>query len=197
MVRILLYIKHNLNFIWLLIEWLNGKLFILLHGRKFTEVLNSVINEYSIPGAEARLLKETDLQELSTFSTSQGPARFIYFKPHGFDMNSLRLVYRNPAFKMMGVFNGSQMTGYFFLRCFWNSKCFVGRIVHKDYEGRGIGKLMNNIMYQTAWRSGFRCLSTISKNNHSVMNAHANNKTLKVLKELDNDYLFVEFLEKE
>jgi len=56
---------------------------------------------------------------------------------------------------------------------------------------------MNNIMYNTAWRSGFRCLSTISKNNKLVMRSHANNKALKVLKTLPNDYLLVEFVRPE
>ena len=55
---------------------------------------------------------------------------------------------------------------------------------------------MNFIMYETAWRMGFRCLSTISRNNIAVMRAHAKNPTMVVLKELSNDYLLVEFVRK-
>lgn len=96
---------------------------------------------------------------------------------------------------MMGVFDGPRMLGYFFLRCFWNRKCFVGRLIDEPYEGKGIGRVMNSIMYNIGWRSGFRVLSTISKNNHLVMKSHASNPLMVVLKELDNDFLFVEFIE--
>jgi hypothetical protein len=95
---------------------------------------------------------------------------------------------------MMGSFDGNKMTGYFFLRFFANKKCFVGRLIDKDYRGRGIGPVMNNIMYETAWRMSFHCLSTISRNNKAVMRAHAKNRTMIVLKELQNDYLLVEFI---
>lgn len=86
--------------------------------------------------------------------------------------------------------------GYFFLRFFWNRKCFVGRLIDEPCEGKGIGRAMNNIMYNIGWRMGFRVMSTISKNNHLVMRSHANNHRMVVLKELADDYLFVEFVEK-
>ena len=95
---------------------------------------------------------------------------------------------------MMGAFDKERLAGYFFLRFFASKKCFVGRIIDKPYRGKGIGNIMNHIMYQTAWRMGFRCLSTISKNNHAVIRAHAKNTSMVVLKELQNDYLLVEFV---
>jgi hypothetical protein len=104
-------------------------------------------------------------------------------------------VYPNPAFLMMGVFDGSRLAGYFFLRCFWNKKCFVGRLVDAPYEGKGLGRAMNGILYPIAWQMGFRCLSTISKNNRDVMRSHAGNPAMRVLKELADDYLLVEFVQ--
>lgn len=97
---------------------------------------------------------------------------------------------------MMGVFDKKRLVGYFFLRCFWNRKCFVGRLIDEPYEGKGIGRVMNHIMYNIGWNAGFRVLSTISKKNHLVMKSHANNPSMVVLKELDNDYLLVEFVKK-
>jgi hypothetical protein len=67
-------------------------------------------------------------------------------------------------------------------------------LIDQKYRGRGIGVVMNSIMYETAWRMKFRCLSTISRNNNSVMRAHSGNRNMKVLKELKNDYLLVEFI---
>jgi RimJ/RimL family protein N-acetyltransferase len=95
---------------------------------------------------------------------------------------------------MMGAFDGERMIGYFFLRFFANKKCFVGRIIDKDYRGKGVGLTMNKIMYETAWGMFFRCYSTISNNNKAVIKAHAKNSSMKIRKELANDYLLVEFI---
>ncbi len=54
---------------------------------------------------------------------------------------------------------------------------------------------MNFIMYETAWRMGFRCLSTISRNNAAVMRAHSGNRSMRILKELNDGYMLVEFIQ--
>ena len=97
----------------------------------------------------------------------------------------------------MYAFDGDRLAGYFFLRFFANRKCFVGRILDREYRGKGIGNEMNRIMYRTAWSMGFRCLSTMSKNNRAVMKAHSRNSTMVVLKELQSEYILVEFVNPE
>jgi hypothetical protein len=193
LVRLLIYIKHHFKFIWQVIEWLNAALFKILCSHKFNQSLADVIKQYGLPGYAFRQLTATDLDALHTLINSQAKGRLAWFKPHAFDTISLRKAFRNPAFIMMGAFDGSRLVGYFFLRCFWNRKCFVGRLIDEPYEGKGIGRVMNSIMYNAGWSSGFRVLSTISRNNHWVMKSHANNSTMVILKELDNDFLFVEF----
>lgn len=194
LVKILLYIKHHFSFLWQIIEWLNAFLFQLLHARRFKKVITGVNEKFSTGSFSFRVLEHEDLKALHTLINSQASGRLDYFKPHGFDRKSLKKIFRNPSFLMMGAFKGEQLVGYFFLRCFWNRKCFVGRLIDEPFEGKGIGRVMNNIMYNIAWESGFHCMSTISKNNHLVMKSHANNPSMKVLKELDNDYLLVEFV---
>ena len=71
----------------------------------------------------------------------------------------------------------------------------MGRLIDTNYRGKGIGEVMNSIMYDTAWKMHFRCLSTISRNNTAVMRAHAKNGHVVILKELRDDYLLVEFVE--
>lgn len=192
--KLLLYLKHHFPIIWNWVEWLNSMLFRILHREKFRQVSEAVTGEYSLTGFVFRQLEQEDLSELEKLLSSQSPERVVWFKPHAFDLHTLKKIHANPAFLMMGAFENSRMVGYFFLRCFWNRKCFVGRLIDEHYEGKGIGRVMNNIMYNTAWRSGFRCLSTISKNNKLVMRSHAHNKAMKVLKSLPNDYLLVEFV---
>jgi len=147
-----------------------------------------------LEGYEFRSINIDELAKLNNLITKQAKGRLDYFKPHNFDLKSLSIAYSNPSLIMMGVFLEKEMVGYFFLRCFWNKKCFVGRLIDQNHEGKGIGRVMNDIMYNIAWGEGFRCLSTISKSNQQVMRSHANNKRMVILKELPNDYLLVEFI---
>lgn len=193
-IRFLIYIKHHVRFFWQVIEWLNAVLFETLYGNRFKRCLTDVFSQYTIPGITFRKLLFSDIDCLYSLICTQGESRLAYFKPHEFDQTSLRKAFKNPAFIMMGAFEGQKMVGYFFLRCFCNKKCFVGRLIDEPYEGKGIGRVMNDIMYHVGWAATFRVLSTISKNNKWVMRSHKNNSTLKVLKELDNNFLLVKFI---
>jgi hypothetical protein len=193
MERILLFIKHRLGFIWRIIEKANAWGFTLLYGRRLGQRTKEVFDTVAMPAYQYRELEWTDLESLRDLVAKQVSEDLEYFKPHGFDLDSLRKQKKNSAFLMMGVWDGPKMIGYFFLRFFVNRKCFVGRLIDTEYRGKGIGKVMNTIMYETAWKMRFRCLSTISRNNKAVMQAHSKNQALVVLRELDNDFLLVEF----
>ncbi|MCH8478625.1 MAG: hypothetical protein LAT56_11860 [Wenzhouxiangella sp.] len=199
--RLLLWIKHRAPWLWVLVDAVNGLLYRLLHARRMRGIAEQVCADAEFAGFRARLLAHSDLADLEALLARQGSVRLKHFKPHDFDGEALLRAWRNPAFLMFGVFETVDdpatppvLVGYFYLRGFWNRRCFGGRLIDKDYEGRGIGSLMNQVMYETAWQSGFRCLSTISKNNARIMRAHAQNPALVVLDELPGEMLFVEFL---
>ncbi len=195
MTKILIYIKHRLPFFWLWIEWSNHFLFNFFYYKKFLKGVNEIIKEHQLPDFNFSILNINHLNKLETLLNKQLKERIQFFNPHRFDYRSIHKMYKNHSFIMMGVFNtNEELVGYFFLRCFWNKKCFVGRLIDKEYEGIGIGRVMNQIMYNIAWQSGFKCLSTISRNNQMVMKSHAKNKTMRILKELPNNYLLVEFV---
>lgn len=196
MERIFIFIKHHFIFLWTIIDWINGKLFQWFFKSDLETVLPFVIEKYHSEPFFYRKLHISDITELFKLIESQPREDLKYFSPHRFDITSLNAQIKKPAFLMMGTFADQKMVGYFFLRFFANRKCFVGRLIDKEYRGKGIGYEMNKIMYNTAWEMGFRCLSTISKNNKSVMGAHAKNSAMIVLKELQNDYLLVEFIDK-
>jgi len=196
MERILIFIKHHFGALWQLIDWGNGIFFRCLYKSKKQAVLRSVLGGVENSSMTYRELQSSDIQSLKDLIDSQPQDDLTYFSPHGFDLASLQAQIKKPAFLMMGTFDAQKMVGYFFLRFFANKKCFVGRLIDRDYRGQGIGSYMNTIMYETAWNMGFKCLSTISKNNKAVMGAHAKNPTMKILKELQNDYMLVEFIRK-
>ena len=196
LVNVLLFIKENIKPVWFIFEWLNKVLFKFLFYKKFRKNLELALQQqYSLP-YKFREISNEEINQIASFIPEQEPEQLIFFEPHEFDIKTLKSIYYNPSFFMMGVFFNTQLVGYFFLRCFINKKCFVGRLVDKNHRGKGIGKVMNEIMYHTVWSSGFRCFATISKNNVLVMKAHAHNKYLHVRKELKDDYLLVEFSEK-
>ena len=194
MIRVLIFIKHNLVFIWKWIEFANSSIFYLLYHVKLESVLSGVFREIPQTQYSSRKLLMQDIEPLYKLIHSQEISDLKYFSPHGFDINSLQKQMKNKSFLMMGVFDKNILVGYFFLRFFINRKCFVGRLIDKDYRGKGIGSIMNTIMYETAWRLKFRCLSTISRDNKAVVKAHSRNSSVKILKELQNNYLLIEFI---
>lgn len=194
MEKLLIFIKHHLSFLWKIIEFGNGLLFSLLFKKKLARVLQGVFKEQADQACEYRKLELSDTEALHKLLESQTESDLKYFSPHAFNSDALRKQFANRAFLMMGAFANERLIGYFFLRFFANRKCFVGRLIDADSRGKGIGQIMNNIMYETAWRLGFRCLSTISNNNKAVIGAHAKNPAMVVLKELPNEYLLVEFV---
>ncbi|HDZ42118.1 MAG TPA: hypothetical protein ENH59_10650 [Bacteroidetes bacterium] len=195
MEKFLIFIKHHFRFIWRIIEWVNGQMFSLLHRSRLYKVLPGVFRDFSRPPFIYSLLSLEDSEPLFKLINSQNKKDLDYFRPHGFDLLSIKKQFANSSFLMMGVFDKEDLVGYFFLRFFANRTCFVGRLIDKQYRGSGIGRVMNDIMYHTAWRMNFRCLSTISRNNAAVMKAHSKNPSMIILKKLKDGYMLVEFID--
>lgn len=194
MTKLLLFIKHNIPILWRMVEWLNAMFFDLIHRSSLRRESEACFREFTLEDYAFRSLTEKDLDALFDLLHRQRNGRLDYFTPHGFSRRELQRVSQNSAFLMFGVFYGEDMVGYFFLRCFWNRKCFVGRLIDEPHERKGIGRVMNSILYNSAWRSGFRCYTTVCKKNTLVIRSHRGNPAAHLLKELPNDYLLIEFI---
>ncbi len=194
-VRLLLLVKHRVPLLWCLVDWFNGRFFCLLHRRRMASEVAQAFDGACFEEFRFAPLAVEDLDALEALLQRQGEGRLRYFQPHGFDRSSLGRMFRNPAFLMFGAFRDGELIGYFFLRCFWNRKCFVGRLIDEPHEGQGVGRVMNQIMYHIAWRSRFRCLTTISRSNAAIMRSHRNNPHARVVGDLANGFLLVEFVE--
>ena len=192
--RILLFIKHRIPWLWLCVDWLNARLYALLHRKRMAIQVERAFATFTLEGFEFRPLRRADLDALADMLKRQDDERLRYFQPHGFDVASLKKVLANPAFLMFGVVRDGALVGYFFLRCFWNRKCFVGRLIDEPYERRGIGPVMNKIMYHIAWWSEFRCFTSISTKNRWIMRAHKKNPHARFVSDLANDFQLIEFL---
>ncbi|MBN2611626.1 MAG: hypothetical protein JXB00_08725 [Bacteroidales bacterium] len=194
MEQILLFIKHRLGILWAFIEMSNNTFFYLLFSKKLEQVLYNLFRESFTTPYHYRKLTSDDLEALNIMIESQDPADLKYFHPHNFDITSLKKQFAKRSFLMMGAFDQEKIIGYFFLRFFVTRKAFVGRIIDKTYRGSGVGNDMNRILYETTWRMGFRCLSTVSLSNTAVIRAHAKNPSMKVIKNLNRNYQLIEFV---
>ncbi len=196
MLRLLIYIKHHLSFIWFFIEWLNSVVFQLLYGRILNNNLKKLLETYQ-GEFNYRFLQDKDVPVLADFFSRQPEEAFKFFKPHGFDVCSLRKKIKDCAFIMVGAFQGEKMVGYCFLRCFFNKHAFRGKIVDVEYQGRGIAKQMGKLMTDICLLLNFRVFATISKKNVKSMASSQAVNRIRIIKELPDDYLYVEYLLKD
>jgi GNAT superfamily N-acetyltransferase len=193
--RLAIWIKAKLPFIWSILEFANGLAFKVFFANKFKKSIDSELdlskngNNYIF-----RRLFLNDLEALSKLCLNIEEDQKQYFEPHNFDKGTLVRLNKNPSFLMFGLFHKDELAGYFFLRCFVNKKCFLGRYLHPDYRNKGLGKLMNKVLYHSAWRAGFRVFATFSQDNKLVVNAHQKNSYVKHIADLKDNYILVEFV---
>ena len=92
--------------------------------------------------------------------------------------------------------SNNEIVGYFFLRCFFNGKCFRGKIVDYRWRGKGIAVLMGKISTTIAKTLRMRMFGTISKSNLPSLASSQESNEIKIIKALPNDYLYIEYLPK-
>ena len=188
-------IKERFGFIWDFIEWLNSTAFSFTHRKQLKtlpQVLDTCSGEYQF-----RLAQPSDASALVTFFANQPEEAFEFFKPHDFDAKAIKKVIANKAFQTIIVWHDQTIVGYFFLRCFINGKCFRGKIVDKNWQGRGIAKQMGIVMTKVSQALGMRMFGSISPENYaSLASAKASNE-IKIHQTLDNGYYYIEFLPKQ
>lgn len=187
-------IKKHLPWVWDMIEYLNGRCVRLFHGRSIDSAIDAAL--YSVDSEYAyKRLSKSHVEQLVLF-ISQQPAGFdTFFKPHGFTAKDFKRVLTNGTFILIGVFDGSHLVGYCFIRFFINKSAFRGKIVDNEYQGRGIAKQMGLIMSKIASNAGFRVYATISKDNVASLKSAKYGSSIEVIKELPDNYLYVEIKE--
>lgn len=187
-------IKSKFTFLWNIAEQTNSLMFGVLHRNqlyRLNDILLNISSEYIF-----RIANERDINKLINFFQEQPEDAFTFFKPHDFDYKSIKKIIKNKAFLTFIVTKDDKIVGYFFLRCFINGKCFRGKIVHKNWQGKGIAKLMGVAMTKVAEYLDLRMFGSISPENYASMASAKASNEIKVHKTLDNGYYYIEFLPK-
>lgn len=193
MINLLKKIKRKTPWIWILIEYINSFFINLLYGQKIRVATAEALTKCINSGYKFRQLEESDLKSLETMFTVQPKGFDQYFNPHKFDIQTLRRLYENDSFLMLGAFEEDKIIGYFFIRFFVNRSAFRGKMVDIGYQGRGIAKQMGNIMTRISLDAGFRVFGTINKENIGSLASSKAVNDIKVIKELPDNYIYVEY----
>ena len=189
------WIMKTFPFVWDSIEWMNSKLFAVRYRNRLetlSDVLNPFQGEYIV--REAQL---DDVERIVTFFKEQPEEAFTFLKPHAFDAKTILKLIKRKSYLFFLVMKDDTMVGYFFLRCFAQGKCFRGKIVDYRWRNKGIAKLMGKASTAVAQKLGLRIFGTISKENVTSMASAAAVNEIRIIKELPNDYLYIEYLPKQ
>ena len=195
MYRFVHWLKNTFPFLWEIIEGLNSWLFGIRYGNKLEIVSNclSTFNgEYQLREA---IPSDTDM--IVRFFQEQPEEAFTFFKPHAFDAKTILKLINRKSYLFFLVMKDDTMVGYFFLRCFAQGKCFRGKIVDYRWRNKGIAKLMGKASTAVAMKLGLRIFGTISKENVTSMASAAAVNEIRIIKELPNDYVYIEYLPKQ
>lgn len=186
--------RDKCPWLWDIVEWINAVLFVLRYGRKMRK-MGDVLKSY---GQDFRIypIREVDVSELFSFFQAQPQEDFTYFRPHGFDVKSLRKLQRNKAFLAYVVKDKGVIAGYFLLRSFFIGKCYRGYMVDHQHRGLGINKLMARIATDIASLLGLRTFGTIAPENLPSLNSSKSVNNVKIIKTLKNGDYYVEYCKK-
>lgn len=185
------FLQKNLKPIWALVEGVNNGLFQLRYGARVKR-LSDVIAAY--PGV-VRVTPE-DAPALAEFFSGQPESQFEYFRPHYFDKESLESLSKNPCRLMYMFKDGDAIVGYFFLRCYFFGKNFLGKMVDVHRQGEGIGQKMCCCAMDISSSLRMRMFESIAKGNPASLSCTQNVLETRIVKELENDVLYIEDVRK-
>ena len=189
-------LRDKLPFIWDVIEWMNSYLFLLRYGGKLKSIEDVVLPQYvQKAGMKIVRLSEVPVEQLEAFFAAQPEEAYTFFKPHGFDVKSLKKLQRNRSFLAYVWMDGNQIAAYCFLRSFFMGKGFRGRMVGIDFRGRGLGTLVNKLMNDIGFGIGLRLFETVSKDNVASYRSALSASSVKVVEELEHNELYLEILD--
>ena len=190
--RIAHVLRDKLSWLWNIIEWMNGVIFYMRYGKKLKAFSFTMVPD----GYEIVPIKKIPTSDLVVFFERQPEEAYTYFRPHGFDAKSIKLLQRNKAFLgyvLKDKTNGA-IAGYCFNRCFFHGQGFRGRMVDISYRGKGLGTVMNKILNEVGFGIGLRLFETVSKDNVASYKSALSASNVNVVKELEHNELYLEIL---
>lgn len=185
-------LRDKFSWLWYIIEWMNGVAFLMRYGKRLKKFTFTTAPE----GYDILPLKEVSTEALVAFFKHQPEEAFTYFRPHGFDEESIKRLQKNRAFLgyvLKDKLNG-EIAGYCFNRCFFHGQGFRGRMVDISYRGKGLGTAMNKMLNEVGFGIGLRLFESVSKDNVASYKSALSASNVKVVKELPHNELYLEIV---
>ena len=186
------FLRDKLSWLWNFVESINAWLFSLRYGKKL-----KAFSFAELPtGYTVTPIKSVSTDKIVAFFSHQPEEAFEYFKPHGFDLKSIKRLQGNRAFLgyLLQDSENGNIAGYCFNRCFFHGVGYRGRMVDIDYRGKGLGTAMNKMLNEVGFGIGMRLFETVSKDNVASYRSALSASKVKVVKEMPHNELYLEIL---
>lgn len=139
-----------------------------------------------------RIADTDDAGKLADFFARQPEESFKWFRPHGFDEETMRKLLSRKSYIIYVQEEDGKIIGYAFLRCFINGKCFLGKMVDVNHQGKGVCTNLCAVGMNIAEEIGFRMFESINKENIGSMKASQKACDVIVVEELENGDVLIE-----
>lgn len=192
MYKIAHLLRDRFSWLWNLIESINSVFFYLRYGNRINDFSFSFVPD----GYVVMPLRDVAAETVVAFFERQPEEAFSFFKPHGFDLKSIKRLQKNRSFLAYLLINRitGEIAGYCFNRCFFHGQGFRGRMVDINYRGKGLGTAMNRMLNEVGFEIGLRLFETVSKDNVASHRSALAASKVKVVKEMPNNELYLEIL---
>jgi RimJ/RimL family protein N-acetyltransferase len=192
MERLFRLIKKNAPFVWQILENING-IYILFFMKKRIYNLNRCILSSQIPNSFNVQIKKCNIEDihiLYNYFSCMDDNDKVFFRPFPFSKNSLSHILKNASYLFYFVQSENKICGIFFLRIFFNKKAFLGFFVNRESRGRGLGKMIVNILVTASKNVALLLFSTVNKDNISSWIVHLKSG-FKIETLLENNYFLL------
>lgn len=193
MISLLIRIKHHIPSLWRLAEGLNG----FLGGIRYKNLKKEserALSNYHMDGFSFSPVTVQDVIPIIQMRNRQRPSYIENFNPHDFNESTLLSMLDNNAYSLMKVTREAtdEIVGYFFLRSFFVGRAFHGLLTDEKFTNRGIGTSMWKISMEICRTMGLRMFATMSQNNRASFRSAQKATEVKIVDNLDNNYLLIE-----
>jgi uncharacterized protein (DUF3820 family) len=188
-------IKQRFPALFRVIETLARAATVLWFGCSRDRALANARIEGTVGGRPAviRPLGVADVAKLTGFLAAMPEEHLRFFHPHGFSASEVERILRSRAFMTYGLFVADEFVAYALLKLSPTGSAFIGRLVAPGHAAKGVGRFLSRYLY---WQAAVACLrarSTISKKNAASLRSHQAVTQFRIVSELPNDYLLIEF----
>ena len=139
-----------------------------------------------------RVANINDAGCLADFFARQPEDSYKWFRPHGFDEATLRKLLRRKSYIIYVMEEDDEIIGYAFLRCFVNGKCFLGKMVDVNHQGKGVCTKLCAVGMNMVETLGWRMFESINKENVGSMKASQKACDVILVEELENGDVLIE-----